>query len=76
MPTSFELIENEALQLSATDRARLVERLISSLDEPHDSDSEHVWQEEVEKRYREYREGLYQTKPAEDVIQDAYSKLT
>ena len=55
MPSSVEAIETEALQLSPTDRARLVERLIASLD--IDPTVEEAWATEVERRNDEIESG-------------------
>lgn len=55
MSSSVEILEAEALQLSATERARLVERLIASLD--LDPDVEEAWAAEVERRNAEIESG-------------------
>jgi putative addiction module component (TIGR02574 family) len=51
MSLTIELLEAEALQLSAADRALLVERLIASLDA--DPEVEEAWAAEVERRHAE-----------------------
>ncbi len=48
MSSSLEVLEAEALQLPEVDRARLIERLIASLDT--DPKVENAWAEEVERR--------------------------
>ena len=55
MPLTVEAIEAEALTLSAGDRARLVERLISSLEV--DPELEEAWAAEVERRHAEIENG-------------------
>jgi putative addiction module component (TIGR02574 family) len=50
-----ETLEAEALRLSNQERARLVERLIASLD--IDSDIEDAWAAEVERRNAEIESG-------------------
>ena len=55
MASSIEKIEAEALQLSAAERARLIERLISSLD--LDPEVEEAWAAEVERRNSEIQRG-------------------
>ncbi|HYJ16671.1 MAG TPA: addiction module protein [Candidatus Limnocylindria bacterium] len=55
MSSSIETIEAEALRLSPTDRARLVERLIASLDV--DPEIEEAWATEVERRNSEVESG-------------------
>ncbi len=51
MSSTVETLEAEALQLSAAERARLVERLIASLD--IDPEVEEAWASEVERRNAE-----------------------
>jgi putative addiction module component (TIGR02574 family) len=51
MSSTLEILEAEALQLPASDRARLVERLIASLD--LDPAIEEAWASEVERRNAE-----------------------
>ena len=55
MSTTVEALEAEALQLSAAERARLVERLIASLD--IDPEVEEAWAAEVERRNAEIESG-------------------
>ena len=55
MASSIEIIEAEALRLSATERARLIERLIASLDA--DPSVEEAWAAEVERRNSEIESG-------------------
>jgi putative addiction module component (TIGR02574 family) len=55
MASSIEIIEAEALQLPATERARLIERLIASLDV--DPEVEEAWAAEVERRNSEVESG-------------------
>ena len=55
MASSIEIIEAEALRLSATERARLIERLIASLDT--DPGVEDAWAAEVERRNEEIESG-------------------
>jgi putative addiction module component (TIGR02574 family) len=55
MSISVESIEAQALVLSASDRARLIERLISSLD--IDPEVEEIWAVEVERRFADFEKG-------------------
>ncbi len=55
MSSTVEALEAEALQLSAAERARLVERLIASLD--IDPEVEEAWAAEVERRNEEVESG-------------------
>ncbi len=55
MSSTVEILEAEALQLSLTERAHLVERLITSLDT--DPEVEEAWSAEVERRNAEIESG-------------------
>jgi putative addiction module component (TIGR02574 family) len=55
MSSTVESLEAEALQLSAAERARLIERLIASLDT--DPEVEEAWAVEVERRNAEIESG-------------------
>ncbi|HEU0078881.1 MAG TPA: addiction module protein [Longimicrobiaceae bacterium] len=61
-----EEVESAALQLPREERARLAERLISSLEE--ESEVERAWIEEAERRYARYRAGETRVVPAAEVI--------
>ena len=59
-------IEQELLRLPAADRARLAERLISSLDE--EAEVEALWIAEVRHRDEELRSGAVGAIPIEDAL--------
>jgi putative addiction module component (TIGR02574 family) len=61
-----ELIE-QALKLHPTDRLKLVDQVLHSLDAP-DPKVEQIWIEEAERRLTEYRAGKVHGIPAEDVV--------
>ena len=66
MPSNVDLLEAEALQLPPADRARLVERLIASLDA--DPGVEAAWAEEVERRNAEIESGAVALVPGPDAL--------
>ena len=68
-------VESKALKLPARERARLAERLISSLDDQTDPDAEKLWIEEAERRLDELRSGRVRTKAAETAFRKARSTL-
>ena len=68
-------VESEALKLSAKARARLAERLISSLDDHADPDSERLWLEEAERRLDELLSGKAAGIPADEVFRKARSSI-
>jgi len=68
-------VESEALKLSAKARARLAERLISSLDDHADPDSERLWLEEAERRLDELLSGKVAGILADEVFRKARSSI-
>jgi hypothetical protein len=70
---TIEELEAEALKLPKHQRARLAERLISSLDE--DSEIEAAWEDEAERRYRRFLAGEEQAIPAADALAELRAAL-
>jgi len=68
-------LESKALKLSRSERARLAQRLISSLDQELDPDAEKLWLREAERRLGELKSGKVAGIPAEKVIRKARSML-
>ena len=68
-------LESKALRLSARERARLAERLISSLESESDSDAEALWLEEAERRLGELESGEVASVPADEVFQKSRSMI-
>jgi putative addiction module component (TIGR02574 family) len=66
MSSTVETLEAEALQLSAAERARLVERLIASLD--IDPEAEEAWASEVERRSAEIESGAVSLIPGPEAL--------
>ncbi len=66
MSSTVEVLEAEALQLSATERARLIERLIASLD--IDPEVEDAWAAEVERRNAEIESGAVSLIPGPEAV--------
>lgn len=67
--------ENQALQLTLTERAMLAEHLIASLDRPDDAQNEQLWLEEAERRYQAYKHGRISARSAEDVLSAARTAI-
>ncbi len=74
MPLKVKEIEREALRLDPHERALLAEHLIDSLDAEEDPEAERLWIEEAERRYKEYKAGGVNAKPAETVLREARAK--
>jgi putative addiction module component (TIGR02574 family) len=66
MPLPVEVIEAEALGLSPAERARLIEKLISSLDT--DPEVEEAWAAEVERRHAEIESGTASLIPGPEAL--------
>jgi putative addiction module component (TIGR02574 family) len=66
MSAKIEVLEAEALQLSPVERARLIERLISSLD--IDPAVEEAWAVEVERRNAEIESGEVSLLPGPETL--------
>lgn len=73
MRSEAEELEAAALSLPRSERARLAERLIASLDE--DAEVEEAWAAEVRRRLDAYRRGEIQAAPAEDVLAEARRRI-
>ena len=68
-------LESKALKLSRRERARLAQRLISSLDHQRDADTDKLWRQEAERRLGELKSGKVDGIPAEQVMKRARSTL-
>ncbi len=60
-------LAEEAARLPATDRIRLVEHLLTTLDKP-DAEIDRAWAEESEQRLDAYLRGETAARNAEDVL--------
>jgi putative addiction module component (TIGR02574 family) len=69
MAKSFSELESEALRLSAKDKARLVRRLIATLEKEDEGDVEQLWLDEAERRLAAYRRGETSAEPGQDVFE-------
>ncbi|GMW06634.1 MAG: addiction module protein [Gammaproteobacteria bacterium] len=68
MSRDVRQIEADARTLAPRDRARLVRRLIASLDVGEDIDAEQIWLDEAEKRLAAYRRGEIAAVPGDEVF--------
>jgi putative addiction module component (TIGR02574 family) len=71
MASPARQIESKAMKLSPRERARLAERLISSLDVEADVDAEALWTREGERRLDELRSRKVKGKSAAGVFRRA-----
>lgn len=75
MSSDLSKLAREAEKLSTKDRARLIRRLLSSLDRKDDGDVEQAWLDEAEKRLLAYRNGKTTARPGDEVIDEILSQL-
>ncbi len=68
MSSTVEVLEAEALQLPAAERARLIERLITSFDT--DPMVEEAWAAEVERRHAQVENGTASLLPGPETLAD------
>lgn len=66
-------LEAAVMSLPKSERARLAERLIASLDE--DSEVEEAWAEEIRRRLDGIDRGEIELIPAEDVMAEARRRI-
>jgi len=68
-------LENEIKALSPSERNLLLKSLISGMDESTDSDADHAWLLESERRIAQIEAGTAKTFPGDAVIREARSLL-
>jgi putative addiction module component (TIGR02574 family) len=73
MGNKLELLEAEALQLTAGERAAFAQLLLASLDE--DSDIEEAWSAETERRISDIERGVVQAIPIADALAQVRASL-
>lgn len=73
MSSQLEIVETEALKLSAEERARLADRLLASLSAG--AEVEEAWATEVEWRIAAIESGRVQLIPAAEAIAHARAAL-
>ena len=73
MSSQLEIVEAQALKLTAEERAQLADRLITSLFEDHEI--ENAWAVEVERRIEEIESGRAKLIPAADSIARARAAI-
>jgi putative addiction module component (TIGR02574 family) len=66
MSARIEIVEAQALELAPGDRARLIEKLIASLDA--DPEVEEAWALEVERRNAEIENGTVSLLPGPETL--------
>jgi len=67
-------IEKAALALSSKKKASLSYKLLESIDSENVTDSDKIWQKEVDVRYKQLIKNTAKEKDSESVIREAKSK--
>ena len=68
MPITLETLQAEVLRLPPADRAKLLDRLIASLDADADADADAAWDALVDQREQELQAGTAETVPLEAAV--------
>jgi hypothetical protein len=72
---TFKDLEIAAMQLPPAARSKLAASLLWTLDESDSTETERMWVEEAERRYRAYRSGNKNVTPAKKAIAEARSAI-
>ena len=72
---STEDLEIELLKLPASDRARLAEKLLESLEQLSDEENARRWAEEARRRDQAWDADLALGRPSDEVFRDARARL-
>ena len=73
MTTTIETLEAEVLKLAPSERSRLLERLIISLDE--DAEVEEAWAKEADRRQAELDSGVVTAGPGVQMMERLRARL-
>ena len=69
---SIDVIERDALALPVEDRARLADKLLESVDKEISSPLSQAWEQELDRRRDEVRQGKVIVVPGEEVSRRAW----
>jgi len=72
---SIDKIQAEALKLHPSERARLAEALLLSLEDLSDEENERLWAEEAQRRHEDLVAGRASERTAADVFRDIRQRL-
>lgn len=76
MSTPLRALEAAALLLPPSERAKLAERLLASIDnEDQDAEIEAAWAAEIERRVKAFEAGEYEEIPAEQAFAEIRARL-
>jgi hypothetical protein len=69
-------LEHKVLELEPRDRARLARLLLESLQEISELEIQELWLDEAERRDRAVDEGKMQLIPSDEVMKEAWARLS
>ena len=69
MSKTLSDLEAEVRRLPTKDRARLIRRLLATLEAENEGDVEQLWLDEAERRLAAYRRGETTSHPGEEVFE-------
>jgi len=75
MSTDLDQLTAEAMKLSLRDRVQLAQRLVSTIDDEVEADTEALWFAEAERRLEELRSGKVQGIDSENAFRTAREAL-
>ena len=75
MSTDLDQLTADAMKLPLRDRVQLAQRLVSTLDDEIEMDTEALWFAEAERRLEELRSGKVQGINSEDAFRTAREAL-
>ena len=75
MSTNLDQLTADAMKLPLRDRVQLAQRLVSTIDEEVETDTEALWFAEAERRLDELRSGIVQGIDSEDAFRTARESL-
>ncbi len=70
MTSQSQKILNEALDLSPTERAELVEQILASFEFPARKEIDAAWAQEAEERIDAYERGEIKATPSDEVMKE------
>lgn len=68
-------LQTEALKLPRSERARLAQALLESLDDLSQEENDRLWIEEAQRRDLELEQGSVQERPAVEVFRQLRSRI-
>ena len=75
MSSNLEQLTADAMKLPLRDRVQLAQRLVSTIDDEVESDTEALWFAEAERRLEELRSGKVQGIDSEEAFRTAREAL-